>query len=316
MYEQLSASVIIPTYNRAAYLIKCLEALEALNTDSSTFEILVVDNNSTDDTRGVTLKFAELQPKLCIRYICETQQGLSYGRNRGVAEANGEILCFLDDDAPPHPEWLNELKKGFVDPIVGCVGGPAILEYQGQERPPWLQADLQGLLSGYELPYGEPTSICKVAEFPFGCNMAFRKKVLNEMGFFRTDLDRSGNQVLAAGDTEMITRVYEAGWKVMYLPQAQVSHLVAPERLQKGYIYRIGKGLAKSHVLLTADPRPGMILRWFASDSWYAIRMFFKLILSLIKRNPLWFDDYMRFWMVVQRIPIRFFKILNKSYSR
>ena len=170
-----------------------------------------------------------------------------------LKEANGEILCFLDDDALPCPEWLDALMKCFLDPSVGCIGGPAILDYQGQERPPWLQADLQGLLSGYALPYSEPTAIFHIEEFPFGCNMAFRRKSLDEVGLFRADLDRSGKQVLAAGDTEMISRIQKAGWKVMYLPQAWVRHLVSPERLSKEYIYRIGRGLAKSHIILTSD---------------------------------------------------------------
>jgi GT2 family glycosyltransferase len=145
---------------------------------------------------------------------------------------------------------------GFCDPTVGCIGGPALLDYQKQERPPWLWGDLQGLLSGYELPYIEPTPITKMTEFPVGCNMDFRREVFSEVGLFRNNLDRCGDQVLAAGDTEMIGRVHKAGWKVMYLPEAQVRHLVAPERLKKEYIYRIGRGLAKTHILLTADPRP------------------------------------------------------------
>lgn len=311
MIRKPEVSVIIPTCNRSAYLTKCLDALLSLHTDLTTSEIIVVDNNSTDNTRDVVFKFIERHPSLFC-YVRETQQGLSYARNRGVAEAKGEIVCFLDDDASPFPEWLNALMKGFLDPAVGCVGGPAVLDYQGQERPPWLHADLQGLLSGYMLPYLEPVSVSKIAEFPFGCNMAFRRTVFKDVGLFRIDLDRSGKQVLAAGDTEMISRVHAAGWKVMYLPQAQVHHLVAPERLKKEYIYRIGRGLAGSHILLTASPHTSMVLRWFASDLWYATRMFFKLIGAVVSQKPHWFDDFMRFWIVSQRIPIRFMKIIKR----
>ena len=163
------------------------------------------------------------------------------------------------------------------------------------------------------LPYSEPTIISRVDEFPFGCNMAFRKKVFDVVGLFRTDLGRSGNQSLATEDTEMIGRIHRAGWKVIYLPQARVHHLVAPERLKKEYIYKVGYGLASSHVLLTANPRPHMVLRWFASDLWYATRMFFKFIMAVVWGKPTWFDDYMRFWMVAQRIPIRFIRILKND---
>jgi glycosyltransferase involved in cell wall biosynthesis len=313
MTNPIQASIIIPTYNRAGYLTICLEAIASLNTSPSNFEIIVVDNNSSDNTSGIVSDYTDAHLELNVHYVNEKQKGLSYGRNRGVSESIGEILCFIDDDAYPTPEWLNAFINGFNDPAVGCAGGPAILDYQGQERPSWLKGDLQGLLSGYQLSYHEPTPITKYAEFPFGCNMAFRKKVLVELGSFRTDLDRSGDEVLAAGDTEMCNRVYKDGWKVMYLPEAQVRHIVAPERLKKSYIYRIGRGLAASHVILTSDPRHYMILRWFASDLWYTIRTFSKLIGTVIRGNPLWYDDYIRFWIVAQRLPIRFLKIINNN---
>jgi GT2 family glycosyltransferase len=195
---------------------------------------------------------------------------------------------------------------------VGSAGGPSILDYQGQEIPAWLRGDLQGLLSGYTLPYAKPTQVVSWEQLPLSCNLAIRRSLFTELGFFRVDLDRSGTQVLAAGDTEMADRINKAGWKVVYIPDAVVRHLVPPERLDKEHIYRIGRGLAASHIILTSDPRPHMIVRWFASDLWYAARMFFRLILAIIRQNPLWFDDYMRFWMVAKRIPLRV-KFLLKS---
>jgi glycosyltransferase involved in cell wall biosynthesis len=303
--ETPQASVVIPTYNRASYLSICLDALAAQAVDEAAFEIVIVDNNSPDNTRDVSLNFARSHPALHLRYVFETRQGVCHARNRGIAEARGDILCFLDDDAPPSPGWFSALLAGFADPAVGCAGGPAIPDYQGRERPPWLQGDLQGLLSGYKLPYTEPTLISSVAEFPFGCNMAFRARLFSDLGRFRTDLDRAGGQVLAAGDTEMIARVHRAGWRVIYLPTATVRHLVAPERLEKPYIYRVGRGLAASHVILTSDPRLRVLVRWFASDMWYTTRMFCKLVAAIVCRKSLWFDDYMRFWIVANRIPFR-----------
>lgn len=305
MTAPLLASVIIPAYNRASYLLLCLEALAAQTADHSTFEIIIVDNNSTDDTPDVSLKFVQSHPTLRVRYVCETAQGLSYARNRGIAEARGEIVCFLDDDAVPSPGWLEALTEGFADPTVGCAGGLAILGYQGQARPPWLQGDLQGLLNGYKLPYNEPTAVSSWTEFPYGCNMAFRRSVLADVGLFRLDLGPSGSVRLLGGETELIGRVHNAGWKIMYLPDPMVRHLVAPERLEKSYIYHTGRGLAATHVILTRDPRLHMIARWFASDLWYATRLFFKLAAAIVRRKPLWFDDYIRFWIVAQRIPIR-----------
>jgi glucosyl-dolichyl phosphate glucuronosyltransferase len=270
-----------------------------------------VDNNSSDDIVAVVEKFARLHPECCVRYLLESKQGVSHARNRGTAEARGDIVCFLDDDSPPHPGWLRQLLEAFADPMVGCAGGPSLLDYQGREKPPWLRGDLQGLLSGYSLPYSKPTAVFKWDQFPLACNMAVRRSLFKDLGFFRIDLDRLGNQVLAAGDTEIADRISKAGWKVMYLPDALVRHIVPAERLDKMHIYRIGRGLAESHIILTSDPRLHVIARWFASDLWYAARMFFRFVVAVIRRKALWFDDYMRFWMVAQRIPIRIMKVFK-----
>jgi glycosyltransferase involved in cell wall biosynthesis len=301
----MQASVIIPTYNRAKYLPLCLEAVASQRSDPQIFEIIVVDNNSTDNTPEIVQNFSQSHPQLIVRYICEIAQGVSYARNRGVEHARGEIICFLDDDSPPSPDWLTEILIGFEDPSIGCVGGPSILDYQGQQIPSWLSGDLQAHLSAYGLPYTEPTQVTYWEHFPLSCNMAIRKNVFRDLGRFRVDLDRSGGQVLAAGDTEMASRIHKAGLKVVYLPNATVRHIVPKERLKKSHIYRICRGLAISHILLTTDPRPHMILRWFASDLWYATRMFFRLALSLVQKKPLWFDDYIRLWTVSMRLPIR-----------
>lgn len=305
MLGSLQASIIVPTHNRAKVLPICLEALAALDTDPATYEIIIVDNNSIDSTKDACSIFAMAYPSLSIRCIFESTLGVSHARNRGVGEAQGAITCFLDDDSPPTPGWLNVLLESFSDQKVGCAGGASILDYQGHEVPAWLQGDLQGLLSGYSLPYTKPTEVSRWDQFPLSCNMAIRRSIFAELGLFRTDLDRSGNQVLAAGDTEMADRIRKAGWKVMYLPNAPVRHLVPPERLTKTHIYRIGRGLAQSHILLTSDPRPHMIMRWFGSDLWYTTRMFLRFVLAIIQGRSLWFDDYMRFWMVATRIPIR-----------
>jgi GT2 family glycosyltransferase len=301
----LRASIIIPTYNRAPYLSTCLRALASQKADPKIFEIIIIDNNSTDNTPVVILDFAQSHSNLSIKYLHEKNQGAAIARNRAMAEARGEILCFLDDDTVPPPDWLAAMEAGFASPNVGCVGGPAILDYQGQERPSWLRGDLQGLLSGYELSYKEPTEITEVAEFPFLCNMAVRRRVITEVGEFRSDLGRSANRKLAGEETELIGRILKAGWIILYLPKAHVRHLVAPERLKKQYIYRIGRGLASTHVYLTSDGRFLMIMRWFLSDLWYATRLLYKLLVAIVLRKSLWFDDYMRFWMVALRIPIR-----------
>lgn len=311
----LRASVLVPTYNRAGYLRLCLEGLAAQSASRDSFEVIVVDNNSTDTTREVTLAFAMRHPELRLRYCRELRQSAGHARNRGVAEARGEIVCFLDDDTVASAQWLDAMLAGFADPSVGCAGGPAIPDYQGRPRPPWLEGELQGLLSGYNLPYTEPTPLRRPEQFPFACNLALRRQVFDQVGLFRPELDRVGSEVLTGGETELIGRCSRAGWQILFLPQAGVRHLMAPERLEKRYLYRIGRGLALSHIIQTADRRPRVVARWLASDAWYAARMLLRLCQAIAMRKRLWFDDYMRFWIVSRRIPLRLRLLLRGSLT-
>jgi GT2 family glycosyltransferase len=311
MSRQLQASVIITTFNRADYLGRCLEAVAAQTADHAMFEVIVVDNNSKDNTKDVVMAFAQSYPTLRVRYLLETKQGTSHARNCGVRAACGEYLCFTEDDAVPSPQWLKTLIGAFTEAEVGCAGGPITLDYQRQDRPPHLRGDLQGLIGGFQLPYTEPAVVTTWTEFPWGGNMAFRRNVFNEVGLFRTDLGPSAKRRLTAEETELIARVYRSGWKIMYIPGARMNHFVSPERLEKSHLYRVGLGFASSHVVLTSDRRIHMIIRWFASDLWYATRMFFKFVLAVVQRKSLWFDDYMRFWIVAMRIPVRAEALLN-----
>jgi glycosyltransferase involved in cell wall biosynthesis len=252
---------------------------------------------------------------LSIRYICETQQGTSFARNCGLLAAASEIVCFTDDDVAPDPPWLATLLAAFADPSVGCAGGPMFLDYQGQEPPQYLHGELQGLLGGFALPHQAPVEVSTWTEFPWGGNMAFRRSVFAETGLFRVDLGPAGGRRLTAEETELISRVHKQGWKVLYLPQASVRHLVPPERLQKEHLYYVGTGFAATHVVLTADSRPGRVVRWFASDLWYAARMSMHLAGALLRRKPLWYDDYMKFWMVAKRIPLRLEMLFSRDGS-
>lgn len=305
MTNGLQATILIPTYNRDSVLPLCLEAIAALNTDPQLFEVIIIDNNSTDRTREFVSAFADVHPNLSIRLVVETRQGVSNARNRGLAEARGEFIYFLDDDSPPTREWFNLLQASFHDPSVGCAGGPSNLDFQGQIVPPWLQGDLQGLISGYGLSFTKPTPVSKWEQFPLSCNMAIRKAALANLAPFRNDLGRIGETKLTGGETELIDRIHRAGWTILYVPDAEVLHIVPPERLAKSYLYKIGYGHAVSHIIRTADSRLSTSLSWFVSDAWYVTRRLLWLIFALLRGKPNWFDDYMCFWMAAIRLPLR-----------
>jgi GT2 family glycosyltransferase len=143
--------------------------------------------------------------------------------------------------------------------------------------------------------------------------LAIRRSLFTQVGNFRSDLDRSGRRALAAGDTEMADRIKKAGWKILYAPDACVRHLISPERMTKAYIYKIGRGLAESHVILTGDAKPAGFLRRLSSDFLYALRMGIHLVSALLYRKTFWFDDYIRFWIVAIRIPLRVAAVLRRA---
>lgn len=301
----IGKSVIIATLNRADILRSCLDAIARQTAAPDTFEIIVVDNNSTDHTRDVVRGFGDSNPKLTIRYLIETVPGVSAARNCGVRAATGGTLFFVDDDSVAAPDWLKTLHCAFGNPEVGCAGGPIDLDYHGQDRPRHLQGDLQGLLGAFQLPYDGPTVVSDWTELPWGSNMAFRSEVFGDVGMFRTDLGPQGDRRLSAEETEFIDRARKSGWKVMYVPGARVRHGVPPERLTRAYLYRVGRALAESHVILTHRETLCSMLHWFASDLWFSCRLGVRFLLALMTGKRLWFDDFMRFWIVAMRIPMR-----------
>ena len=124
-----TVSIIIPTFRRARWLRETLATVVAQDYPADRFEILVIDNNSPDETRSVVAEFATV--KKAPHYLLETRQGANFARNRGVNESTGEILVFGDDDILVRPDWLRELVAPFVaDPAgrVASVGGEVVPE--------------------------------------------------------------------------------------------------------------------------------------------------------------------------------------------
>src|SRR5262249_35027180 len=157
-------------------------------------ELIIVDNNSTDDTRAVVADFGRVSG-IKVRYIFEAQQGLCYARNTGIKAAKGEIIAFTDDDVTVDPQWLRRLTSAFEQ--FECLGvAGKIVPVWPYQKPLWLQMEgpirLMSVIVSFDL--GE--ELCEIVIPPFGANMAFRKVAFEKYGFFRTDLDRSGNDLL------------------------------------------------------------------------------------------------------------------------
>jgi glucosyl-dolichyl phosphate glucuronosyltransferase len=248
-------SVTIQTYNRSAVLAETLESLRSLHCPAGVdYEILVVDNNSTDDTPRVIEKYAAvLAPRL--RSVFEPRQGLSHARNRALQEAKGEIVSFLDDDVIVDSNWLTAVAGAFAEHSAAVVGGKSYLIFRSQ-RPSWLSEHYEFLLS--RLDYGDQALVGTDKDL-YGLNFSVRKDVVLKAGGFDAALGRCGPASVRSGEeSDLLRRVRDLGGLVVYEPRAVVGHIIPGERLRmKWFIKRAfapgleeGAGLGASVVHL------------------------------------------------------------------
>jgi glucosyl-dolichyl phosphate glucuronosyltransferase len=232
----MKISVILCTYNRFQSLLKTLGSVAASTVPSSvTWEVLVVDNNSTDHTSDVVRDFSRQYPgRFC--YLFEPQQGKSYALNAGIRAARGNNLAFVDDDVTVEPTWLQNLTAALDDGQWAGTGG-RILPPPTFSFPYWLANGGPYLMGG---PLGifdcgpEPGVLTTE---PFGANMAFRKAVFEKYGGFRTDLGPPPANFVRGEDTEFCQRLQRMGERLRYEPSAVVYHHEMPERqLKREYI--------------------------------------------------------------------------------
>ncbi|MEA2626350.1 MAG: hypothetical protein QOD06_2395 [Candidatus Binatota bacterium] len=230
----MKASVIVCTRNRSALLGGSLDSLSRQGFPAGEFEVLVVDNASTDGTAEVVASW-QATSSTRSRYLREDRIGLDHARNRGIAEAAGEIIVFLDDDARADPIWLETLLATFADPSVSGAGGPVELLWEGP-RPWWLYPGFHKLLAAFDLGH----EACRVEKFPYliGTNMGFTAETFRHFGGFHPDLDRRGRSLLSHGDTEFCHRVIQGGRIVRYEPRAIVRHVIPPDRQRFSFLIR------------------------------------------------------------------------------
>ena len=229
----MKITVIVCTYNRCQSLAKALASIAAQAIPAAwAWEVLVVDNNSKDQTRQVVEEFRCKHPGR-FRYLFELQQGLSHARNAGVREAHGDILAFVDDDVIAEPTWLQNLTADLHDGEWAGSGG-RVLPEQTFLPPRWLPIEGRYALAPLSIFDAGPNA-CHLTEPPFGANMAFHKKMFEKYGCFRTDLGRCAESMLSNEDTEFGRRLMAAGERLRYEPSAVVYHPVPMSRLQKSY---------------------------------------------------------------------------------
>jgi len=195
----------------------------------------VVDNNSRDQTREVVQDFCDRYPGR-FRYLFEPRPGKSFALNSGIRESRGEILAFMDDDVTVEPTWLQNLTAALDGDQWAGAGGRIVLRWPAS-LPNWLSVD--GPYARHPFPgFDQGHEARELIGPPFGTNMAFRRKLFEKYGGFRTDLGPEPGSEIRAEDTEFGRRVVAAGERLRYEPSAVVYHPVPEDRIGKKFFLK------------------------------------------------------------------------------
>lgn len=228
-------SVVVCTHNREEYLDLALTSLLKQDVDEADYEVIVIDNGSDRATADVVRKHADLHENL--RCVAEPRIGLSISRNRGIHEATGSVIAFIDDDAVAARGWVRALRDGFArHPQCAAAGGPARLVWPGDERPRWLSDALARVYSYCN--YGDHDRALAFPESPVGTNMAFRRNAFERVGDFDDRLGRKGRRLVSGEEQNLFYRLAVARMNVCYFAEALVNHHVMPDRVSRRWFLR------------------------------------------------------------------------------
>jgi GT2 family glycosyltransferase len=240
-------SAIVCTRDRSNDLRDTLQGLVAQSYPPESFEIIVVDNDSKDDTPSVVAEFAAAS-RAPVRYIVEPIPGLSQARNAGARAAAGEVIAYTDDDAIPQPNWLATLADAFhrYDDLGGA-GGP-IDPLWLPERPVWFPPECIGLLGAMD--GGPDFRWISFPESPWGPNIALRKEAYERAGGFYTGLGLVGANLALHEEPDLCARIEGLGYRIAYVPSARVQHKMRAEKVNRRYLRRWCWARGSGHVLL------------------------------------------------------------------
>ncbi|MEM7480149.1 MAG: glycosyltransferase [Acidobacteriota bacterium] len=223
----MQASVVVCTHNRSRLLAEACQAVLGVDYPADRWELVIIDNRSTDDTLTVAQGIAAEYPGR-VRVVEEPAIGLSAARNRGIREAKGEIVAFLDDDAFPEPAWLGALVEALQRDRALAAGGPVEPRFEG-DLPDWFAERYLPYLTVWDR--GDEIHPLEYNEYPRGANIAFRRETFDRFGGFSTDLGRKGKSLRSCEEIELCLRIERSGGKILYVPEAGVEHLVSTERI-------------------------------------------------------------------------------------
>ena len=224
-------STVICTYNRVDILKICLEHVVLQTCDPSKFEVLIINNNSTDTTEEYVKTFiSEYSGNIKFSYFLEKKQGLSAARNKGLHQAEGQWINYIDDDALLPPDFIaNVIQNINKHPAIGGFGGKIIPKYFGSE-PEWMSWFTWGLVSKHDLG-NQPKQYESIGIYPTGCNMTYKKSALLEVGGFDEVLLRR------CDDKYIAYEIKSKNYQIWYFPDVVLEHYIDEDRINNRLSY-------------------------------------------------------------------------------
>ncbi|MFC1680209.1 glycosyltransferase [Pseudomonadota bacterium] len=254
----ISLSVILPTRNRSELLQRALLSLADQTLPSGEFEVIVVDNGSTDDTKEICTGIGQRLPNL--HYLYEASPGLHVGRHAGLMTAVGQILVYGDDDIRAFPTWLEAVVEGFSDSEVGLLGGKALPDFESPP-PAWIEQLWRMTPWGKILPQYSVLDFADDVKtidplYVWGCNFCIRKSLLEEFGGFHPDgMPQEFIRFRGDGETAVSIAMKKSGYKTLYHPKASVHHFVSSKRMTYDYLRRraYAQGISDSYTRIRSS---------------------------------------------------------------
>ena len=237
-------SVVICSYNRAAYIGGALDSLYQQSASKDNFEVIVVDNNSTDGTEKVVAKWRSENQEGHFHYSTEINQGASFARNTGAQLAKGAWLCFMDDDAIATPAYIeNIIKHIHAKPEAIGFGGRIIPKYIPSE-PKWMSYYVSSLVGNFD--YATTACAFEHGKYPIESNMIVKKAVYDAIGGFNTALPGVVGTLRIGGEgKELFYKILALGHTIYYDPSICVHHVVEVKKLTSEYMYRVASGIGR-----------------------------------------------------------------------
>ena len=258
-------SIVVCTYNRDKYLYGALKCIAENGFPAEAYEIILVNNMSTDNTEAECKRFQSDYPNVDFRYFVETNQGLSYARNRGIEESRGDTLLFLDDDSYIQKDYLANLQKQLdTYPDTDAFGGKIDPVFETGEAPKWLSKWNYSWVSAIDM--GDKVCQFKGKAFPIGANMGIKKAMLDKIGVFNTQLGRSKKNLMGGEEKDIFERIRQQGGNIYYFPDVVVQHVIPPSRTTKDYVKRLGEGVGRSERIRTLGESKGKYLKRLFSE--------------------------------------------------